>query len=66
MGFYRELPNDDFNGLSSLPCTFNVVKYKGWDPQAAHMGKKINICSIRGVLEGDVGIKITLDWILGK
>lgn len=40
MGFYRKLPNDDFSGLSSLPCTVSVVKYERWDPQAAHMGRK--------------------------
>jgi hypothetical protein len=33
------LPNDDFSGLSSSPYTVNV-KYKAWDPQAAHVGRK--------------------------
>lgn len=42
MGLYRKLPNDDFSGLSSSPCIVNVVKYIGWDPQAAaHVGRKM-------------------------
>jgi len=40
MGFYTKLPDDDFIGLSSSPCTVNVVKYKGRDPEAAHVGRK--------------------------